>query len=41
MRKHIGITFDFDAMSGFIARGLVSPTPFPRRVRRGGDYRGY
>ena len=31
MRKHIVcITFDFDAMSGFIARGLVSPTPISR-----------
>jgi peptidoglycan/xylan/chitin deacetylase (PgdA/CDA1 family) len=31
MRKHIVcITFDFDAMSGFIARGLTSPTPISR-----------
>jgi hypothetical protein len=30
-RKHIVcITFDFDAMSGFIARGLTSPTPISR-----------
>ena len=30
-RKHIVcITFDFDSMSGFIARGLTSPTPISR-----------
>jgi len=31
MRKHIAcITFDFDAMSGFISRGMTSPTPISR-----------
>jgi peptidoglycan/xylan/chitin deacetylase (PgdA/CDA1 family) len=31
MAKHIVcITFDFDAMSGFIARGMTSPTPISR-----------
>ena len=29
-RHLVCITFDFDAMSGFIARGLVSPTPISR-----------
>jgi peptidoglycan-N-acetylglucosamine deacetylase len=29
-RYLVCITFDFDAMSGFIARGLVSPTPISR-----------
>jgi len=30
-RRHlVCITFDFDAMSGFIARGMVSPTPISR-----------
>ena len=30
-KKHlVCITFDFDAMSGFIARGMVSPTPISR-----------
>ena len=26
----VTISFDFDAMSGFIARGMTSPTPIPR-----------
>lgn len=31
MKKHlVCITFDFDAMSGFIARGMTSPTPISR-----------
>jgi len=31
MAKHIVcLTFDFDAMSGFIARGMTSPTPISR-----------
>ena len=31
MARHIVcISFDFDAMSGFIARGLTSPTPISR-----------
>jgi peptidoglycan/xylan/chitin deacetylase (PgdA/CDA1 family) len=31
MARHIAcITFDFDAMSGFIARGMTSPTPISR-----------
>jgi peptidoglycan/xylan/chitin deacetylase (PgdA/CDA1 family) len=31
MTRHIAcISFDFDAMSGFIARGLTSPTPISR-----------
>ncbi|HMN78546.1 MAG TPA: polysaccharide deacetylase [Burkholderiaceae bacterium] len=31
MAKHlVCITFDFDAMSGFISRGLTSPTPISR-----------
>ena len=31
MAKHIVcLTFDFDAMSGFIARGMTSPTPVSR-----------
>ena len=31
MARHIvGLTFDFDAMSGFIARGMTSPTPISR-----------
>ncbi len=29
-RHLVCITFDFDAMSGFIARGMVSPTPISR-----------
>ena len=30
-KRHIVcLTFDFDAMSGFVARGLVSPTPISR-----------
>src|ERR1700752_2378901 len=29
-RHLVCITFDFDAMSGFIARGLTSPTPISR-----------
>lgn len=30
-RRHlVCITFDFDAMSGFIARGMTSPTPISR-----------
>lgn len=31
MSRHIAcLTFDFDAMSGFIARGMTSPTPISR-----------
>jgi peptidoglycan/xylan/chitin deacetylase (PgdA/CDA1 family) len=31
MKKHIAcLTFDFDAMSGFIARGMTSPSPISR-----------
>ena len=31
MARHIVcLTFDFDAMSGFIARGMTSPTPVSR-----------
>lgn len=31
MKRHlVCITFDFDAMSGFIARGMTSPTPISR-----------
>ena len=31
MRRHIVcLTFDFDTMSGFIARGLTTPTPLSR-----------
>jgi hypothetical protein len=31
MARHIAcITFDFDAMSGLVARGLTSPTPVSR-----------
>ena len=31
MPRHIVcLTFDFDAMSGFIARGLTTPTPLSR-----------
>ena len=31
MNKHIAcLTFDFDAMSGFIARGMTSPSPISR-----------
>lgn len=29
-RSIVCLTFDFDAMSGFIARGMVSPTPISR-----------
>src|SRR5215510_5150714 len=29
-RHLVCITFDFDAMSGFIARGMTSPTPISR-----------
>jgi peptidoglycan-N-acetylglucosamine deacetylase len=31
MARHlVCMTFDFDAMSGFIARGMTSPTPISR-----------
>ena len=31
MDQHlVCITFDFDAMSGFISRGMTSPTPISR-----------
>ena len=29
-RRIVCLTFDFDAMSGFIARGMTSPTPVSR-----------
>ena len=31
MARHlVCLTFDFDAMSGFISRGMVSPSPISR-----------
>ena len=31
MKRHIAcLTFDFDAMSGFISRGMTSPSPISR-----------
>ena len=31
MARHlVSLTFDFDAMSGFVARGLTTPTPVSR-----------